>query len=67
MHIYIQVQLLIYSIQASLYVDSWLNKENLGIPFRDNASLGAFRRIFTVDFLLFLAFVGGSNPVGAIT
>ena len=31
-------------------------------PFRDNSSKGAFRHIFTVALLLFLAPVGGSNP-----
>ena len=30
--------------------------------FRDNSSKGAFRLIFTVDFLLFLATARGSNP-----
>ena len=33
-------------------------------PFRDNASKGAFRCFFIVDFLLFLAPTRESNPAG---
>ena len=32
--------------------------------FRDNAFLGAFRHIFTLAFLLFLAPAGDYNPAG---
>ncbi len=35
-------------------------------PFRGNASYGAFSRIFTVVFLVFLSPAGGSNPAWPI-
>ena len=35
-------------------------------PFRGNASLRYIRRIFTVDFLLFLAPLEASNHAGPI-
>ena len=41
-----------------------INKSFGSSPFRDNASKGAIRRIFTETFLLFLATAEGSNPAG---
>ena len=49
------------------YKDIKLITKNFGnSPFRDIASEGAFRCIFAVVFLLFLAPAGGSNHAGPI-